>query len=115
MTFGTLFGRYRFLRMPIGASLSSDVYQYKVDSHLENIQNCMAIADDIIMFGFKEDGSDHDKMVRQVLDKAKSVGMQFNPKKYHFRKKEVKYFGLILSRHGSFNRPLKNRSPKEAA
>ena len=39
----------------MGASLSSDIYQYKVDSHLKNIQNCMAIADDIIMFGFKED------------------------------------------------------------
>ena len=74
-TFGTPFGRYRYLRMPMGASLSSDVYQYKVDTHLENIQNCMAIADDIIMFGFRDDGSDHDRMVRQVLDKAKAVGM----------------------------------------
>ena len=60
----TPFGRYRYLRMPMGASLSRDIYQYKVDSHLENIQNCMAIADNIIMFGFKDDGSDHDKTVR---------------------------------------------------
>ena len=59
--FGTPFGRYRYLRMPMGASLSSDVYQYKVDAHLENIPNCMAIADDIIMYGYKNDGSDHDK------------------------------------------------------
>ena len=55
----------------MGASLSSDVYQYKVDTHLENIQNCMAIADDIIMGWFRDDGSDHDRMVRQVLDKEK--------------------------------------------
>ena len=74
-TFGTPFGRYRYLRMPMGASLSSDVYQYKVDSHLESIQNCMAIADNIIMFGFK----------------AKSVGMRFNPNKCHFRKTSVKF------------------------
>ena len=59
----------------MGALLSSDIYQYKVDAHLENIQNCMAIADDIILFGFKDNGSDYDKMVRQVLDKARSVGM----------------------------------------
>ena len=38
-TFGTPFGRYRYLRMPMGASLSSDVYQYKVDAHLEKIGN----------------------------------------------------------------------------
>ena len=91
----------------MGASLSSDVYQYKVDSHLENIQNCMAIADDIIMFGFKEDSSDHDKTVRQVLDKAKSVGMGFNPNKCQFRRKEVKFFSLILSRHGVSPDPSK--------
>ena len=62
-TFGTPFGRYRYLRMPMGASLSSDVYQYKVDAHLEKIGNCMAIADDIIMFGYREDGKDHDETV----------------------------------------------------
>ena len=37
-TFGTPFGRYRYLRMPIGASLSSDVCQFKVDDHLEEIK-----------------------------------------------------------------------------
>ena len=51
MTFGMPFGRYRYLRMPMGASLSSDVYQYKVDGHLEYIENCVAIMDDIIAFG----------------------------------------------------------------
>ena len=59
--FGTPFGRYHYLRMPMGASLSSDVYQYKVDAHLEKISNCMAIADDIIMYRYRNDGSDHDK------------------------------------------------------
>ena len=33
--FGTPFGRCRYLKMPMGALLSSDVYQYKVDTHLE--------------------------------------------------------------------------------
>ena len=70
-TFGTPFGRYRYLRMPMGASLSSDVYQYKVDGHLEHIRNCLAIADDIIAFGFNSDGTDHDATVRQIMDKAK--------------------------------------------
>ena len=58
--------------MPMGASLSSDIYQYKVDSHLEGIENCVAIADNIIIYGFKNDGSDND---RKVMEKAKGVGM----------------------------------------
>ena len=111
-TFGTPFGRYRYLRMPMGTSLSSDVYQYKVDSHLESIQNCMAIADDIIMFGFRDDSNDHDRMVRQVLDKAKTVGMRFNPNKCQFRKTSVKFFGLILSRNGVSPDPSKIQALK---
>ena len=105
--FSTPFGRYRYLRMPMGASLSSDVYQYKVDAHLENIPNSMAIANDIIMYGYKNDCSDHDITVRQVLDKAKSVGMQFNPNKCQFRRKQVKFFGLILLRQGVSPDPAK--------
>ena len=53
----------------MGASLSSDVYQYKVDGHLEEIDHCIAIADDIIIYGFDKDGIDHDRTVRQVMAK----------------------------------------------
>ena len=51
-TFGTPFGRYRYPRMSMGMSLSSDIYQYKVDAHLEDIENCMPIGNDIIMYSF---------------------------------------------------------------
>ena len=99
MTFGTPFGRYRYLRMPMGVSLSSDIYQYKVDGHLEHIiENCVAIADDIIAFGFNTDGTDHDATVRQIMNKAKQVGMRFNPAKCQFKCEEVKFFGMILNR-----------------
>ena len=66
MTLGTPFGRYLYLRMPMGTSLSSDVYQYKVNSQFDKIQNCLAITDDIIMFGYREDGKDHDKTERST-------------------------------------------------
>ena len=42
----------------MSASLSSDVHQYKVDAHLKKIKQCIAIADDIIIYGYKVDGSD---------------------------------------------------------
>ena len=84
----------------MGASLISDIYQYKVDEHLENIQNCVTIVDDIIIYGLKDDGSDHDKMVKQVMEKARQVGMWFNPTKCQFRKTQVKFFGLLLTRDG---------------
>ena len=106
-TFGTPFGRYRYLRMPMGASFSSDVYQYKVDGHLEHIENCVAITDDIIAFGFNPDGTNHDATVRQIMDKAKQVGMRFNPAKCQFKCEEVKFFGMVLNRQGVIPDPAK--------
>ena len=91
----------------MGASLSSDVYQYKVDSHLEHIENCVAIVDDIIIFGFNPDGTDHDMTVRQVINKAKEVGMRFNPTKCQFKRTEVKFFGMVLNRQGIVPEPAK--------
>ena len=62
----------------MGASLLSDVYQYKADGCLENISQCVAIMDDIIIFSYDEDGKDHDNTVTSVMRKAREVGMQFN-------------------------------------
>ena len=39
-TFGTLYRRYCYLRVPMGASLSSDVCQYKVDKIFEDTSVC---------------------------------------------------------------------------
>ena len=91
----------------MGASLSSDIYQYKVDVHLEGINHCVAIADDIIIFGFDNDCTDHDKTVRQVMRKAQEVDMHFNPKKCQFRKSQVKFFGMMLNRQGMVPDPAK--------
>ena len=84
----------------MGASLSRDIYQYKVYGHLEHIKNYVAITDDIIVFGFNADGNDHDATVRQIMDKAKQVGMRFNPAKCQFKHEEVKFIGMVLNRQG---------------
>ena len=76
----------------------------------------MSIANDIIIFGYKTDGSDHDITVRSVMKMAKKVGMHFNPAKCQFRKTEVKFFGMPLKRQGMVPKPAKvdslNKSPE---
>ena len=57
-TFGTIYGRYCYLREPMGASLSSDVYQYKVDEIFQDIPQCVGIADDIVIFGYRDTDRD---------------------------------------------------------
>ena len=65
----------------------------EVNGHLEGIKNCVAIADDIIIFGFDESGSDHDKTVLEVMEKARLVGIRFHPVKMPVQAKA----GEILS------------------
>ena len=86
--------------MPMGTSFSSDVYQYKVNGHLEGIGQCVAIADDIMKYGFDKDGTDHDKTVRQVMQMARKVGMRFNPTKCQFHQTQVQFFRLMFTRQG---------------
>ena len=57
-TFGTMFGRYCYIGVTMGASLSSDVYQYKADEIFQDIPQYVGIADDIGIFGYGD--SDHD-------------------------------------------------------
>ena len=45
--------------------------------------------------------------VRQVMNKAKEVGMRFNPSKCQFKCEEVKFFGMVLNRQGVVPDPAK--------
>ena len=65
------------------------------------------------MYGYREDGKDHDETVKEVLEKAKAVGMRFNPSKCQFRKTQVKFFGLILSKQGISLDPAKIEALKQ--
>ena len=91
-TFGTMYGCYCYLRVPMGALLSSDLYQFKIDEIFEYIPQCVGIADDIVIFGY--DDHDHDKTLYTVLDRAHKVGIKFNPDKVH--SKEIPLVSMKL-------------------
>ena len=90
-TFGTMCDRYCYLRLPMGPSLSSDIYQYKVDKIFEDIPQCVGIADDIVIFGYRN--HDHDATLYSVLDRAHDVGIRFNPDKCIFKQDSISSYG----------------------
>ena len=83
MTFGTMYGRYCYLRIPMDASLSSDVYQFKIDKIFEDIPQCVGIADDIVIYSHND--QDHDSTLYSLLNRACKLGMKFNPDKCIFK------------------------------
>jgi hypothetical protein len=50
-TFNTIFGRYRYLRLPMGISSAMDLFQKKVDEIYEGLEGVVAIVDDILVYG----------------------------------------------------------------
>ena len=82
----------------MGASLSSDVYQFKIDKIFEDIPQCVGIADKIVIYGYND--HDHDATLYSVLDRAHEVGMKFNPEKCAFKRDSISFYGVMLSAEG---------------
>ena len=110
--FDTIYGRYRYDRMPMGASPSSDILQVMLDHILSPEDNPFMcnIPDDIVIVSYDCDGSDHDRNVQQVFKTADGEGMEFNLDKCMFCSEFISFFGMILSREGMFPDPKKTEA-----
>ena len=93
-------GKFRFTRMPFGISVAGDVFQRKLDHCIGDIQNVYCIADDIMVIGYEEDHSDHDRSLLNLFERAEECNIKFNYDKIQFKKKEVTFFGETYTTDG---------------
>lgn len=77
-TFGTPWGRYRWLRMPFGISPAPEEFQRRLDQALAGLNGCKAIADDILVFGC---GANDDEAVKDHDDKLINCSPPTMPRK----------------------------------
>lgn len=97
-TFNTPFGRYKYLRMPFGLCSSPEVFQRMNVGVFGDIEGVQVIFDDIIVAGSTQE--EHDKALVQVLARARSCNVKFNPEKFQYRVDEVRYMGHLMSSRG---------------
>ena len=97
-TFITPFGRYAFNRVPMGISLGPEAFQQKMKETLAGLDGCEAIMDDTIVYGKTE--QEHDSRLKKVLARVRKSGLKLNKSKCHFKQKQVKFFGHIISEDG---------------
>ena len=71
--FACPFGRYEYKSLPFGAAPVSDMFQHKIDKIFNDMPNVFGIADDILVIGYDEDGTDHDEAVYNMLRCCKEV------------------------------------------
>ncbi len=94
------FGRYRFFRLSFGLVCAQDIFQRKVNKTFGDLPCVTGIADDIVVFGYKSDFSDHDENFRAVLQRARESGLRFNVDKWKFRCIRIPFFGHIIGAEG---------------
>lgn len=90
-TFNTVFGCYKFLRLPFGLSIAPQLFQKMNTKNFANIKGLIIYIDDLLIAADTEE--EHDRLLEQVLQRARELNIKFNEKKVQYKVKEVKYLG----------------------
>ena len=73
-TFATPYGRYRWLRLPFGLSVSSEIFQKRLHQELQGLPGVKCIADDILIHGTCE--ADHDSNLDGFMRRCQQKGIK---------------------------------------
>ncbi|XP_028409422.1 uncharacterized protein K02A2.6-like [Dendronephthya gigantea] len=116
-TFGTPWGRYRWLRMPFGISPAPEEFQRRVNDILLGLPGVKVIADDLLVYGSgatdEEAYLDHDKNLRGLMERCREKGLKLNPDKIQLRLEEVSYMGHRLTSNGLKIDPEKTKAIRD--
>jgi hypothetical protein len=82
LCFNSLFGCYKFNRLPFGVSNASEIFQLDIAEIIEGIEGAANAQVDIIVWGDTKEV--HDQRLHKVLSRIKDSGLKLNRKKCQF-------------------------------
>ena len=97
-TFATPYGRYRWLRLPFGLSVSSEIFQKRLHDALVGLEGTLCVADDIVVHG--EDVATHDQRLHALLTRCKEKGIKLNKDKSEIRRTDITFIGHKITKEG---------------
>ena len=97
-TFITPWGRYKYLRAPMGLSSTGDKYNLLMDAAIDGLDNQKKVVDDILLYA--KDVKEHVTQVKKLLQRFRDHGVSVSKSKFNFAKPEVKYVGYIVKADG---------------
>ena len=93
-TFQSPAGKYRFLRLPFGLSVSQDIFQSRMDMILAKVgDDVIGIAEDVVVYG--RDIEEHDRNLHKLMKVAEEGGLVFRAENCCVRQHTISFFGLI--------------------
>lgn len=103
-TFATPFGRYRWLRLPFGTNVSSEIFQRRLHQALEGLPGVICVADDILVYGNGETSADaiadHDAKLDRLLKRCVDNHIKLNKEKSVFRASDIHFLGHVVTSAG---------------
>lgn len=97
-TFNTIFGRYKFLRMPYGISSASEIFHKRLYGHFDDMEGVIQFIDDILIYASTKEI--HDQRLREVLERCRKINLKLNMQKCKIGLDELTYLGHKISKNG---------------
>jgi hypothetical protein len=92
-------GKYCYLRLPMGLSSAPDIYQEKMSTLFCHLEFVIVYLDDLIIFTNRT-FEKHLEQLTTVFDVIRNNNLQINSSKSSFCALETEYLGFILTRNG---------------
>ena len=92
-------GKYSYLRLPMGIAGSPDIFQAKMSALMVALEFVRAYLDDLLCIT-KANLEDHLDKLKMVLTRLREAGLRINARKSSFCTFETEYLGYTLTRTG---------------
>lgn len=95
-TFITPWGKFRYVRMPMGDHVSMDAYNYRFDKVTEKVVNLKRCVDDSLLHSDTLEAAFH--QTTQYLSLLGNHGILQNPDKFKFGHQEIEWAGFLIGK-----------------
>jgi hypothetical protein len=99
-------GKYSYLRLPMGFAGSADIFQAEMMDLMKALEYVRAYMDDLLVITSRT-LEDHLDKLREVPRRLREARLKVNAVKSHFCTHEIEYLGYILTREGIKPQPKK--------
>lgn len=92
-------GKYEYLRLPMGLCNSPDIFQEKINDLMDGLEFVRAYLDDVLI-PTKNSFEEHLEQLEKVLTRLQSAGLKVNASKSKFCQDRLEYLGYVITRDG---------------
>jgi Reverse transcriptase (RNA-dependent DNA polymerase) len=93
-------GKYEYCRLPMGLSISPDVFQEKMSELMSGLEFVQAYLDDLLILSTEKGFNKHLEKLALDETRLQEAGLKINSVKSFFAQTNLEYLGYNISREG---------------